>query len=139
MIEFKKLRKVYKSRNSGTCVALKDIDLKLPDSGLVFIIGKSGSGKSTLLNLLGGLDTITSGDIIADGNSLSSFNKKDFENYRSSYIGFVFQHYYLLDELTVKQNIELAMGIVGSDDQRKVADLLAKVGLTGYEDRSSPS
>lgn len=135
MIEFKKLRKVYKSRNSGTCVALKDIDLKLPDSGLVFIIGKSGSGKSTLLNLLGGLDTITSGDIIADGNSLSSFNKKDFENYRSSYIGFVFQHYYLLDELTVKQNIELAMGIVGSDDQRKVADLLAKVGLTGCEDR----
>ena len=135
MIEFKKLRKVYKSLDGGKCVALKDIDLQLPDTGLVFIIGKSGSGKSTLLNLLGGLDTITSGDIIADGNSLSSFSKKDFEDYRSSYIGFVFQHYYLLDELTVKQNVEMAMGIIGNDDQKKVDDLLARVGLTGYEDR----
>ena len=135
MIRFKKLRKVYKSRNSGNCVALKDIDLELPDTGLIFIVGKSGSGKSTLLNLLGGLDTITSGDIIADDNSLSSFDETDFENYRASYIGFVFQHYYLLDELTVKQNIELAMGIVGKSDQKKVYELLKKVGLEGCEDR----
>ncbi len=135
MIEFKKLRKVYKSRKGGSCEALRGIDLKLPDSGLVFIIGKSGSGKSTLLNLLGGLDTITSGDIIADGNSLSNFSKKDFENYRNSYIGFVFQHYYLLEELTVKQNVELAMSITGKDDQNKISELLAKVGLDGYEDR----
>ena len=60
MIELKKLRKVYNSRKGGSCVALKGVDLMLPDTGLVFIIGKSGSGKSTLLNLLGGLDTITS-------------------------------------------------------------------------------
>ena len=135
MIEFKKLRKVYKSRKGESCEALKGIDLKLPDSGLVFIIGKSGSGKSTLLNLLGGLDTITSGDIIADGNSLSGFKTKDFENYRNSYIGFVFQHYYLLEELTVKQNVELAMGISGSSDPHKAKALLAKVGLEGCEDR----
>ena len=135
MIEFKKLRKVYKSRKGGKCVALKDIDLKLPDTGLVFIIGKSGSGKSTMLNLLGGLDTITSGDIIADGNSLSSFKKRDFENYRNSYIGFVFQHYYLLEELTVVQNVELAMGISGSDDRKRAEELLARVGLKGCEDR----
>ena len=135
MIEFKKLRKVYNSQKGGKCVALKDIDLKLPDTGLVFIIGKSGSGKSTLLNLLGGLDTITKGDIIADGNSLASFSKSDFERYRSAYIGFVFQHYYLLDELTVKQNIELAMGIVGKKDKKRVAELLSKVGLEGCEGR----
>ena len=135
MIEFKKLRKVYKSRKTGECVALKGIDLKLPDTGLVFIIGKSGSGKSTLLNLLGGLDTITSGDIVADGNSLASFNKSDFEDYRSSYIGFIFQHYYLLDELTVKQNVELAMGIVGEKNKGKVDELLEKVGLYGCGDR----
>ncbi len=135
MIELKKLRKVYRSRKGGSCVALKDIDLKLPDTGLVFIIGKSGSGKSTLLNLLGGLDTITSGDIIADGNALSSFTQTDFENYRNSYIGFVFQHYYLLEELTVKQNVELAMGIAGIDDSHKARELLRKVGLEGYEDR----
>ena len=135
MIELKKLRKVYRSLRGGRCVALNDIDLTLPDTGLVFIIGKSGSGKSTLLNLLGGLDTITDGDIIADGNSLASFDKKDFENYRSSYIGFVFQHYYLLEELTIAQNIELAMGIVGKDDKGEVRSLLEKVGLAGFEKR----
>ena len=135
MIELKKLRKVYNSRKGGSCVALKGIDLQLPDTGLVFIIGKSGSGKSTLLNLLGGLDTITSGDIIADGNSLSSFSESDFENYRNSYIGFIFQHYYLLEELTVKENVELAMGIAGMDDSDRVEELLEKVGLSGYEDR----
>ena len=135
MIEFKKLRKVYNSRKGGSCVALKDIDLVLPDSGLVFIIGKSGSGKSTLLNLLGGLDTITSGDIIADGNPFSDFDDAEFENYRNSYIGFVFQHYYLLEELTVRQNVELAMSIAGVKDQRGASDLLMKVGLAGFDDR----
>ena len=135
MIEFKKLRKVYYSRKGGSCMALKDIDLVLPDSGLVFIIGKSGSGKSTLLNLLGGLDTITSGDIIADGNPFSDFDEAEFENYRNSYIGFVFQHYYLLEELTVRQNVELAMSIAGVKEQDGVDDLLMKVGLAGYDDR----
>ena len=135
MIEFKKVRKVYNSHKGGSCVALKDIDLVLPDSGLVFIIGKSGSGKSTLLNLLGGLDTITSGDIIADGNPFSDFDDLEFENYRNSYIGFVFQHYYLLEELTVRQNVELAMSIAGVKDQSGADDLLMKVGLAGCEDR----
>ena len=133
MIELKKLRKVYRSLRGGRCVALNDIDLKLPDTGLVFIIGKSGSGKSTLLNLLGGLDTITDGDIIADGNSLASFGRQDFEKYRSSYIGFVFQHYYLLEELTVAENVRLAMSIVGKDDEDEVKRLLDKVGLSGFE------
>ncbi len=135
MIEFRNLRKVYKSQKGGDCVALDGINLKLPDTGLVFIIGKSGSGKSTLLNLLGGLDTITSGDIIADGNQLSTFDKKDFEDYRGAYIGFVFQHYYLLEELTVRQNIELAMGVVGLNDSDQVDELLRKVGLEGHGNR----
>ena len=120
MIEFKNVRKVYNSRKGGRCVALDGINLQLPDTGLIFIIGKSGSGKSTLLNLLGGLDTITSGDIIADTNALSRFEETDFENYRSTYIGFVFQHYYLLEELTVRQNVEMAMSIVGDNDFSKV-------------------
>ena len=135
MIEFKNVRKVYNSRKSGRCVALDGINLQLPDTGLVFIIGKSGSGKSTLLNLLGGLDTITSGDIIADTNALSRFEETDFENYRSTYIGFVFQHYYLLEELTVRQNVEMAMSIVGDNDFSKVDTLLKMVGLVGFENR----
>lgn len=135
MIEFKNVRKVYESRKGGRCVALNGINLQLPDTGLVFIIGKSGSGKSTLLNLMGGLDTITSGDIIADTNALSKFEETDFENYRSTYIGFVFQHYYLLEELTVRQNVEMAMSIVGDNDFSKVDTLLKMVGLVGCEDR----
>ena len=135
MIEFKNLSKTYKSRNGKPCVALKGINLTLPDKGLVFIIGKSGSGKSTLLNLLGGLDTITEGDIIADGNSMASFGRRDFDNYRSSYIGFVFQHYYLLEELTVAENVAIAMNIIGEDNKDEVSRLLKKVGLEGYENR----
>ena len=131
MIEFKKLGKTYKSRRGKPCVALKDLDLTLPDSGLIFIVGKSGSGKSTLLNLLGGLDTITEGDIIADGNSMASFKREDFDNYRSSYIGFVFQHYYLLEELTVADNVALAMNIVEKKDPDEVKRLLREVGLEG--------
>ena len=135
MIELNKLRKVYSSHHGSECVALDNIDLQLPDTGLVFIIGKSGSGKSTLLNLLGGLDTITSGDVIADGNNLAKFHASDFENYRSSYIGFIFQHYYLLEELTVAENIELAMSIVGKEDKSEVKDLLERMGLSGFENR----
>ena len=135
MIEFRKLGKIYKSRKGKPCVALNDINLTLPDTGLVFVIGKSGSGKSTLLNLLGGLDTITEGDIIADGNSMASFGRRDFDKYRSSYIGFVFQHYYLLEELTIAENVALAMNIVGKDDKAEISRLLSKVGLEGYEDR----
>ena len=135
MIEFKNVRKVYNSRKGARCVALDGINLQLPDTGLIFIIGKSGSGKSTLLNLLGGLDTITSGDIIADTNVLSKFEETDFENYRSTYIGFVFQHYYLLEELTVRQNVEMAMSIVGDKDFSKVDTLLKMVGLVGCENR----
>ncbi len=135
MIELKRLRKVYGSQSGTECVAINDIDLQLPDTGLIFIIGKSGSGKSTLLNLLGGLDTVTDGEIVADGNSLSSFTSEDFDNYRSSYIGFIFQHYYLIEELTIAQNIELAMNIVGKSDKAEVMELLEKVGLSGVENR----
>ena len=71
MIEIKNLTKVFKSKNKSVVVALNDINLTLPDSGLVFIIGKSGSGKSTLLNMLGGLDKATAGQVIADVNNIS--------------------------------------------------------------------
>lgn len=135
MIQLKNLRKVYKSLHGGDCIALKDINLTLPDKGMVFIIGKSGSGKSTMLNLLGGLDTITSGDIVIDGNSVASFERSDFEDYRSSYVGFIFQHYYLLEELTVLENVEMAMAIVGRSDRKYANELLARVGLEGYGGR----
>ena len=132
MIEIKNLTKIFKSKNKSVVIALNNINLTLPDHGLVFVIGKSGSGKSTLLNMLGGLDKPTSGQVIADGNNLSKFNNNKFYNYRSSYLGFIFQHYYLIEELTVKQNIELALDLANIKNKNKVDELLSKVGLEGY-------
>lgn len=137
MIKINNLSKVYKSRNNKKQknIVLKNLTFTLPDTGFIFIIGKSGSGKSTLLNMIGGLDDYTSGEIIVDGNNFSTFTSKDFMKYRSSYLGFVFQHYNLLDELTVRQNIELSMDISGITDKSIVEDVLAEVEMSGYEER----
>ena len=99
MIIIENLTKKYKSKNRRTCTALDKVTLTLPDSGMIFIIGKSGSGKSTLLNMIGGLDNFDSGEIIAGGNNLAHFKNQDFYKYRASYVGFIFQDYHLIDEL----------------------------------------
>ena len=90
MIVVKNLTKVYKTRGRDVR-ALNNVSFTLPDTGMVFIVGKSGSGKSTLLNLISGLDKITSGQVIAGGNSLDGMTSKMREKYLSSYIGYVFQ------------------------------------------------
>ena len=111
MIEITKLTKVYNTKKRRQCVALDDVNITLPSTGLVYVLGKSGSGKSTLLNLIGGLDGITSGSIVVDGNDLSTFKERDFCNYRNMHVGFVFQDYHLIDELTVRENISLALSL----------------------------
>ena len=116
MILIKGLTKKYKSKNRRICTALDNINLSLPDSGMIFIIGKSGSGKSTLLNMIGGLDSFDGGDIIAGGNSLSRFGNTDFYKYRASFVGFIFQDYHLLDELTISENIALEAEIANCDN-----------------------
>ena len=67
------------------------MSLSLPERGMIYIVGKSGCGKSTLLNILGGLDSPTSGDMVVDGISVKSFKAKDYDAYRNDYVGFVFQ------------------------------------------------
>ena len=131
MIEVKNLTKVYNSKHTKPCVALDDISFTLPNHGLVFILGKSGSGKSTLLNLLGGLDNITSGEIIADGNKIHELTEKEFDKYRSSYLGFIFQDYHLFDRLNVNKNIEIGMDIADKKDKYRIPLILEKVGLEG--------
>lgn len=129
------LTKIYKS-NGTNGVGLDDVSFALPDKGLVFIVGKSGSGKSTLLNMLGGLDEITSGDIIVGEKRFSEFTNSDFDDYRNSYLGFVFQDFCLINELTIADNVRLALDFQGNkhtDD--KVADILEKVELTEYAHR----
>ncbi|MBQ9124519.1 MAG: ABC transporter ATP-binding protein [Acholeplasmatales bacterium] len=133
MISIKNLTKVYKSKGKDKSVALNDISFDLPSTGLVFVLGKSGSGKSTLLNIIGGLDSLTSGQIIANGNDISNFNQKEYNSFRSSYVGFVFQDYHLLDELTVFENISFFLS--DKSLESKISDTLKEVGLEGYENR----
>lgn len=135
MITVNKLTKVYTGQDKKSLTALKNISFKLPDKGLIFITGKSGSGKSTLLNMLGGLDNITKGDIIADGNKFSQFKPADYDKYRNSYIGFIFQDYCLLEDLTVYQNIELVLDLGGKKDKDVIKRILDKVHLANHETR----
>lgn len=135
MIAVNRLTKVYTGHDKKSLTALKNISFTLPDKGLVFITGKSGSGKSTLLNMLGGLDSITKGDIIADGNRFSDFTPVDFDRYRNSYIGFIFQDYCLLEDLTIYQNIELVLDLNGQKNKDRISTILDKVHLSNCETR----
>ena len=108
MIKVTNLTKIYKSKKKDHCVALDNVSFSVPDKGFVFIIGKSGSGKTTLLSIIGGLDNLTSGDVFVNGNAFSSFKEKDFVNYRNSMIGYVFQDFHLIDELTIYENIKVS-------------------------------
>lgn len=135
MIEIKSLNKIYRSKKRSTCHALNDINLTLPDNGLVFVLGKSGSGKSTLLNLIGGLDSITGGKIIVDGNDISEFSERSFCDYRNTHIGFIFQDYHLIDELTIYDNIVLSLNLRREEDGDKVKEALKRVDFEGYETR----
>lgn len=134
MINISNLNKFYKTRKKMHH-ALKDVSLDLPDRGMVFVLGKSGSGKSTFLNLIGGLDSVSSGRIVVDGNDISAYSEKKFTDYRNSCIGFIFQDHHLIDDLTVFQNIKLVLDLRRMADQGVISRALEQVGLKGYEER----
>ena len=131
MIKLENLTKVYTSKYGSECKALDNVSFSIQDKGMVFICGKSGSGKSTMINLLAGLDEITSGDILVDGNRLSEFNIHQFDEYRNSVIGFIFQDFCLMDTFTVSENIMLSLDLQGIDNESLVEEMLKKVGLEG--------
>ncbi len=132
MIEIKKLTKIYDKQDTP---ALKGVTFSLPDNGMVFILGKSGSGKSTLLNLLGGLDNITSGEINLAGNNLSKMKEEELSMYRNSCVGFVFQDFCLIDNLSVYDNIELSLALKSEHNPDLVKETIEKVDLGGFESR----
>ena len=134
MIKVEHLEKTYKSNKKNQTHAIKDVSFTLPDSGMIFIIGKSGSGKSTLLNLIGGLDDFDSGKVIVDGNDLSKMNHTDFNNYRSGYVSFIFQDHFLINELKVKDNVSLGLNVINENNMDRVKDLLEKVDLSNKID-----
>ncbi len=130
------LKKSYKSTKDSEKTVLKDFNINLEDKGMLFIIGKSGSGKTTLLNLIGGLDKYDDGEIIINKKSLNTFTEKDFDNYRASKIGFIFQEHNLLEKFTVEENIKIAKDIQGKiADKEEVSNVLSLVDLEGYEKR----
>ncbi len=136
MIELKNVSKTYKSKKGPSTEALKNINITFDNKGMTFVLGKSGSGKSTLLNLLGGLDTPTSGEILFNGKSLSNYKQKDFDTYRNNYIGFVFQEYNILEKYNVYENVAFPLKLQGEKNyEAKVSEVLDKVGLKDLKDR----
>ena len=136
MIEVKNLKKTYKPKKGAAVQALKGINLKFEEKGLVFILGKSGSGKSTLLNMLGGLDKFDDGEIIIKGKSSKQFTQSDFDSYRNTFIGFIFQEYNILNDFTVGANIALAMELQGrKPTKEELNKILDEVDLTGFASR----
>ena len=135
MISVRNLTKIYKlnKKNNQQVVALNSVNIDFPDKGLVFLLGKSGSGKSTLLNTVGGLDTFNDGEIIIKGKSSKDFKQSDFDSYRNTFIGFIFQEYNILEEFSVGKNLALALELQGKKaDKEAVEKLLAEVDLAGY-------
>ena len=111
IVELKNVSKVYKI-GENEFKALDNIDLSLNKGEMIVILGPSGAGKSTLLNLIGGMDTPTSGNVIIDGENISLYNEKKLSDYRAENVGFIFQFYNILPSLTVKENVDLVKDIV---------------------------
>lgn len=137
MIEVRELKKEYRT---GDFIqkALDGVSVTFRDNEFVAVLGPSGSGKTTLLNILGGLDTADSGEIIINGTSTREYKSADWDTYRNHRIGFVFQSYNLIPHQTVRANVELAMTLtgVGTEERRtRAEEALDKVGLKGHENK----
>lgn len=136
MLEIKNLVKIYKTKNGAEVRALDGISAALPQKGMVFLLGKSGSGKSTLLNVCGGLDTPDSGEIIIKGRSSKDFTQSDFDSYRNTFVGFVFQEYNILNEFSVEDNVALALELQGKGkDKAQIKAILEQVDLEDFAKR----
>ncbi len=125
-IEFKNVNKEY-TMGEVSIKALENTSFEIEKSELTVIVGPSGAGKTTALNILGGMDTITSGNVIVDGKDISKLHKKNLTKYRRDDIGFVFQFYNLVQNLTALENVELATQICSNS--LKPSSVLAQVGL----------
>lgn len=123
------MKNSYKRYKSGQSeiIANNDISFEIEKGELAIILGSSGAGKSTVLNILGGMDTNDEGNVLIDGKDISTFNEKERTNYRRNDVGFVFQFYNLVPNLTAKENVELASEIV--KDALDATEVLQSVGL----------
>lgn len=130
-IEFNHIVKAYGSGETSIR-ALDDASFSVEKGELAVILGSSGAGKTTALNILGGMDVPTSGQILVDGNDITKYSKKQLIGYRRTDIGFVFQFYNLVPNLTALENVELAAQVC--KDSLNASETLDKVGLTDRKD-----
>ena len=121
MIIAKDIKKKYNDQE-----VLRGIDLKIDENEFVVILGASGSGKSTLLNILSGLEKSDSGEVVYDNESISDYSEKQLTKFRKDKIGFVFQQYYLLNNLTVEQNVKVGANLA---DNKEYVDIIKDLGL----------
>ena len=128
-IEFKNVKKIYKM-GDVKIRALNGVDFKIDKGEFAVVLGPSGAGKSTILNILGGMDTCTTGEITVDGKRIDKYNSRQLTAYRRYDIGFVFQFYNLVQNLTVKENVELATQIC-----KDPLDIVKTIEAVGLSDR----
>ncbi len=128
------LNDVVKQYGSGdTAILANDhVNLEIEEGEFVVILGPSGAGKSTLLNILGGMDAVTSGEVIVDDKNIATYSQKGLTNYRRDEVGFIFQNYNLIPNLTAIENVEVSEEI--SHNALSAADAIEGVGLTSRKD-----
>lgn len=131
-IELKKVKKTYRVGEKDFN-ALDGVDLNINQGEFVVILGPSGAGKSTLLNLLGGMDSVTSGSIIVGDKEISKYSDKELTSYRANSVGFIFQFYNIMPTLTVLENINLIKDVTDTNNDSK--EVLKSVGLLKHKDK----
>ena len=131
LIEARNLVKTY-GEGEALTYALNDVSIKVYEHDFLVILGGSGSGKSTFLNMIGAIDNVNSGEIIVNGRDICKLNDKGLTLYRRNEVGFVYQFFNLINDITVFQNVTLAPG---SRDKEKAMSLLERVGLADKKDK----
>ena len=134
MLKLENITKIYEGKNFKQ-IALNDVTLAFRNNEFVSILGPSGSGKTTLLNIIGGLDKYTYGNLIIDGVSTRKYKERDWNNYRSKKVGFIFQSYNLINHQTVLSNVLLSLNIAGKPKKESIKlakKVLEDVGLENY-------
>ena len=135
LVEVQNLTKIY-SRGGEELVVLDNLNLNVPKEDFLALMGPSGSGKSTLLNLIGGLDTPSSGSVSVDGERIEQMNSNQLSNWRASHVGFIFQFYNLLPVLTAQKNVELPLLLTKLSRSQREEHVKTALTIVNLLDRS---